>query len=463
MAAGRSAAWTVAALALALALAGPVRAEAPAFRPASLGLPRPPDGGCGGLDGCDTQANAQFSSNPITFYSNFYNPVKPEVGGKRTFTLYIANIGDEPIAKGVVVSLWANRTESVSCRQAADADAEYKLPQIAPFVTYTLKFKVPYSSELAPNATAMMRVFVDSTCEAFNGSSTENQYAISATVVAKGTEYFDVKPTPAAPQQYPYGYEYTPIAADQTPPVPAAGSAFSIKLGFQNLGTAPSPKGLVAHVFSDYPPRLDPCNTTGSVAVELPKIGPGKTKTVAVEGLVAPKAPYGFVTVLVGAKCGTGEPSGFGLYYYGISPSASAVFGGVQVKNQFGLTVKTAPKAPKANDTMTVKVKFLNRGTAEGAIGKVGLWIKPAADWNPARYGGYKGSTVCDYQGLAASADFSDMVVKPGKSKTVTIKDVPVPGPPGWWQVSALADINCTLPSSAAVVRIAPYTAFETI
>ena len=41
----------------------------------------------------------------------------------------------------------------------------------------------------------------------------------------------------------------------------------------------------------------------------------------------------------------------------GVLPSPSAFFGGVRNKGQLTYNIKTTPKAPQANGTMTVKVK----------------------------------------------------------------------------------------------------------
>jgi hypothetical protein len=84
---------------------------------------------------------------------------------------------------------------------------------------------------------------------------------------------------------------------------------------------------------------------------------------------------------------------------------------------------------------------------------------------NPLYEGGaYQGGT-CAYEGFVTSVDFSGVVVKPGKSKTVKIKGVPVPAVAGWYQLSALPDINCTLPGSVLYqlnpYARAPYSAFE--
>jgi hypothetical protein len=100
----------------------------------------------------------------------------------------------------------------------------------------------------------------------------------------------------------------------------------------------------------------------------------------------------------------------------------------------------------------------------------VGVWLTPIAESNALLDGGTSQGAPCTYTGFVASADFSRIVVKPGKSKTVTIPDVPVPAVAGWWQVSALPDINCTLPGSAVVYTQQPnpyakatFAAFEVV
>jgi hypothetical protein len=64
--------------------------------------------------------------------------------------------------QGMVVSVWANKTEPAACGEAG-ADAEYTLPGIAPFETLTLDVKVPFSDALMPRTIATMRIFLDST------------------------------------------------------------------------------------------------------------------------------------------------------------------------------------------------------------------------------------------------------------------------------------------------------------
>jgi hypothetical protein len=77
--------------------------------------------------------------------------------------------------------------------------------------------------------------------------------------------------------------------------------------------------------------------------------------------------------------------------------------------------------------------------------------------------GGIVLGAPCDYNTFAATGNFSGVVVKPGKSKAVKIKDVPVPETAGWWQVSAIADAGCALPASSTVFPAAGYAAFEVV
>ena len=98
----------------------------------------------------------------------------------------------------------------------------------------------------------------------------------------------------------------------------------------------------------------------------------------------------------------------------------------------------------------------------------MGVWLTPIAE-SLALYNGatWRGE-ACAYEDVAASADFSGVVVKPGKSKTVKITGVPVPAVAGWWEVSALPDTNCTLPVPVSLrgnypLFSSPYSAFEVV
>ncbi|GBF96597.1 hypothetical protein Rsub_09343 [Raphidocelis subcapitata] len=385
-------------------------------------------------------------------------------------------MGGSVIPKGMMASFWANKTIPAKCGETADADAEYKLPELKPYETYALKATVPYSSDLMPGAVAKLNIFIDSTCTAWNQSAEHNQDSYSKNVVAKGTDYAFVQ-THLGPrlEEYPSGL-YDRRSFEQSPIVPLGGSTYTAFIRVQNFGTVALPAGVFIQVWpeEDYKNIIPTsCNNTGGISIELPKIGPGKIKTIKVEGLVAPKdftySWLRYTTVLTDSTCKLDKyPASVRDGHYEMLTEPGAYMGGVHIKGQLTYAIKTSPKAPKANTTMTVKVKFENRAAVEGPIGTVAVWLKPASEWQGPKYGGYAGFempfyTPCNYAGFVASADFSDVVIKPGKSKTVKIVGVPVPVTPGWWQVSALPDINCTLPAKKTIRPVAPYASFEVV
>ncbi|GBF99532.1 hypothetical protein Rsub_11966 [Raphidocelis subcapitata] len=383
-------------------------------------------------------------------WTDYLAPLLPEVGGKRTFSVYILNLAHKAIPKGTVVSFFVDKKE-VECGQSGAA-AEYTLPELKPFQTYTLKAKVPFSSDLAPNVKVNMTFFIDSTCAAYKQSIPVD---VPTTVLPQKTEFaFPVVAFPT-PDLYPNGLGNSPVF-ELSPVVPVYGQTYTAFVQVQNLGVFMRVWPYIIDAVS--------CNNTGGVAVELPKIGPGKTKTVKVEGLVPPFQAGSYTSVVLDETCVLrADPTDVAVRYYDILQDApSAYIGGVQAKDQLTFAVKTSPKAPKASDTMTVKVKFQNKADTEGSIGRVGVWIDPVADRNAPFFGAIWKGKPCDYAGFQASADFSDVMIKPGKSKTVKIS-VPVPASAGWWQVSALPDLNCTLPASdeSPFPGFLAFTAFE--
>ncbi|GBG00514.1 hypothetical protein Rsub_13191 [Raphidocelis subcapitata] len=413
-------------------------------------------------------APSSFDGNPLAWWTSHFIPLMPEAGGKRKFTLWIVNVGDKTIPKGTVVSLWANRTLPAACG-VTGADAEYKLPEIVPFKTIALKLTVPYTSDaIAPNAYARMRLFVDSKCSAFN-SSFEDQAHTDTYVVEKGTDYSYLVAVELGPDNLPFGLESVGIY-DTEPKIPITNGLFTASFGIQNIGTATSPEGVKVEVWPKFQfGDMSLCNNTGGLQIDIPKIGAGKSKTIVAEGLKAPPLTEQYdgslVFVLVDSECKTNtKPSDVAAGYYDRMPSSSAYFAGVQAKGQLAYSIKTTPKAPKPNTTMTIKAKFMNWGNVEGAIGQVGLWVMPVEYLAAPLFGGAWYGNPCAYTGLSLTADFSDVVVKPGKSKTIQIKDVRVPAvTPGWYQVSILADTNCTLPASSWVLPWAAYAAFEIV
>ena len=103
----------------------------------------------------------------------------------------------------------------------------------------------------------------------------------------------------------------------------------------------------------------------------------------------------------------------------------------------------------------------MNIAATEGAIGTVGVWLKPALSPSPLLWGGYYSGSRCAYTGLAATAGYPKVVVQPGMTKTLTIRNVPVPAGAGWYELSALPDINCTLPATATSAAVPAFAAFE--
>ncbi|GBF99502.1 hypothetical protein Rsub_12280 [Raphidocelis subcapitata] len=409
---------------------------------------------------------------PFVWWTTYLHPSLPEPGVTRSFTLYVANTGGVTIPKGVVVSIWANRTEVPTCNSTAGADAEYTLPELPAFKTATLKIKVKYPETLLVNETATMRIFLDSTCsvsaESPDGEAGPNQWYGNSQVVAKGTKYAYIAIDMPSPDDFPYGTYYMNVAKTD-PAVLVANNAYSLTLKIRNLGTAPTEDGVVAGIWkSIFDANPSPCTTEKGTAVELPKLGPGKSKTIKVD-LQAPLSsyfgyPYEVLTIFTDATCKLySSPSDVGIQLYQFISPFSAVFVGVQDKAQLTFSVKTSPKQPKANETMTLSVKFRNGGTADGPIGRVAVWYKPAPEWPAPAWGGYWAYDASLYPiDYVAHADFSEPV-KAGRSKVFKLRDVPAPPSPGWWQVSVLPDANATQPGSQELYPTPVYAAFEVL
>ncbi|GBF96587.1 hypothetical protein Rsub_09333 [Raphidocelis subcapitata] len=348
-------------------------------------------------------------------------PYKPEVGSKKTFSVYIVNRGDKVIPKGTMASFWANKTTKAKCGETADADAEYKLPELKPYQAYELKATLPFSSDLIPNMVTNVHFFIDSMCTVWK-ESVEYQFIYETEVQPKNTDFARMATVVGVPNDYASGLLWPP-AFEQFPVKPLGGTTYTAMITVQNIGG------------------------------------------VKVEGLVAPKgSEQSFTTVLSDSKCTLGKkPGGVVFGFYELISVPSAYIGGLKTKDQLTYAIKTTPKAPKANKTMTVKVKFENKADTDAPIGNVAIWLKPAGDAPAITYGGWTEGKNCAYTGFAASADFSGVVLKAGKSNTVKLTDVPVPLMPGWYQVSAMPDINCTLPASREIRPIAAFATFEVV
>jgi hypothetical protein len=122
--------------------------------------------------------------------------------------------------------------------------------------------------------------------------------------------------------------------------------------------------------------------------------------------------------------------------------------------------VKTSPKKPKVNDTMTVKFKIINMGGADGSVGRVEIFTSSVDD----SYGGYYGGERCDPTGFVHSFNTTDLVIKAGKSKMVKITDVPAPGKAGWFGLTVVPDANCLNEAEKdATWQPMPFSAFEVV
>ena len=122
----------------------------------------------------------------------------------------------------------------------------------------------------------------------------------------------------------------------------------------------------------------------------------------------------------------------------------------------------TVLRAPTRQNPLRARSKpfqVINDGGAEGPIGKVALYARKFIDTD----GHYEG-TVCNVTGYVALGDFSDVVLKPGKSKTVKVKDVPVPaGPAGWYELSAVLDAACASPITKDMYLQPAFNSFEVV
>jgi hypothetical protein len=94
-------------------------------------------------------------------------------------------------------------------------------------------------------------------------------------------------------------------------------------------------------------------------------------------------------------------------------------------------------------------------------VGSVAIWISPPGD----SFGGYTNGAPCAYEGFAASADFPDLIVKPGKSARIKVEGVPVPAAPGFWAVTALPDAQCTSGGDAVALlyKMPAYAVVEVV
>lgn len=100
-----------------------------------------------------------------------------------------------------------------------------------------------------------------------------------------------------------------------------------------------------------------------------------------------------------------------------------------------------SPRAPKAGGALRVTVTASNTGSAPGTPGVVGVWVvkmKAAfSPWSDPVHG-----DRCEWSSPAASADFSSTTVAAGKSRSLVIRNVPVPSAPGEYLVAVVVRVR---------------------
>ncbi|GBF91239.1 hypothetical protein Rsub_03559 [Raphidocelis subcapitata] len=448
---------------LVLAAASAVLAGDPAFQPVRIVSrlePQKPAGGAG--PAARQQTTAQSLDYPyLDIWSDWLSPVQPEAGKKQKTTIYATNYGDKPVPAGTIVSIWANRTERARCGETGDVN--YKLPELLPLQTKAIKvaWKVPETP-----GQAIVFIFLDSACTVFNESYRWTQYTFCTTVVAAGTKY-----TYLQAARLPYWME----ADNFEPKYPPSNTTCKANVGVVNLGTAPTEAGVKMGVYYDWsaiPANVtSDCTYPGQISVDLPKIAPGKTKVVPVEGIKVPnRNDAAFLEILVfmdvTCKLSPAPNSGYFSSVARISSGPGAVLASLQQKGQLYYPIKTTPKKPKVNETMTVKVKIANLGDADGPVGRVAIFATAIVDPSQLSFdiGRCDPSLPSLYNGLTFSANTTDLVIKAGKSKMVKIADVPVPATAGWWALVVVPNADCANEAEKGLVYPPlPYNAFEVV
>ncbi|GBF89808.1 hypothetical protein Rsub_02512 [Raphidocelis subcapitata] len=385
---------------------GAVLADEPAFKPARLvsrfEAQLPAADGARSARPEDTRVlDVGYTAD---YYSDWFIPIRPEAGKKQKATLYFTNWGDK-------------------CGDTGEVN--YKLPELAPLQTKAIKasWKMPDTPGVA-----VVLVFVDSACTAFNQTGEEGQASFYTTVVEAGTEYAYLQVA------LPYNGDFGLVAFGAFSPMyPPANSTYTANIPLVNLGTAPSVAGVKMGLYTSgqIPENASTdCTYPGEYSADIPKIGPGKTKVVAVEGMQAPLKDLNII-----------------LFVF--------------------TDITTTPKKPKINGTMTVKVKITNVGDAEGPVGRIVVFTTSIED---ARYVplfiGYRCDPILPewVPGSTYSFNTTGIVIKAGKSKTVKITDMPVPDTAGWWGLTVVPDADCINEAEGGMFAPAlPYSSFEAV
>ncbi|GBF97616.1 hypothetical protein Rsub_10752 [Raphidocelis subcapitata] len=379
-------------------------------------------------------ATVQASLNSRIYTDSFTVPSRPVPGEKFKWSLWFENLGNTTLAS-VLVSVWANSTDPVPCG-AAGADYSVTLKNVKPrqVKAITAKLKAP-----AAEGAARVRAAFDSDCKI---ATAPVEYTAAYSVNA--TETWNVMPVN-------YDPEILGRLDVVTLTMPVVGQPFELGVEFKNTGQLPSPDGLKVGLWYSYVWSTWRCGLEPNVTFTLPKIGPGKTYTAKVQ-LVAPQPRGGanLVYYEVDPYCEYPEfprTEGIQYTYYDSSYAPMPWIWGAKHKKYGDLAFKLAPASPKAGATAKAKLTVTNIGNTPGVVGQVKVWlIKNDYSWPPITVPGDR----CNYTGEMASASFNATTIEVGKTKKITVPDVPIPSVPGSYYLVAEFDTACVNPYSSA-------------
>ncbi|GBF99720.1 hypothetical protein Rsub_12433 [Raphidocelis subcapitata] len=380
---------------------------------------------------CAMAATVEASLNTRIYWDSFPVPGRPVPGEKIKWTLWLENLANTTL-DSVLVSVWANSTDPVPCG-GAGADYSVTLKNVKPrqVKAITAKLKAPDAE-----GAARVRAAFDSDCD-----KEPIQYYVDYSVGANET--WNV-----APVNYDLNGRTDITSFD----MPVIGQPFELAADFKNLGQKPSPDGLKVGVWYK-PLKAWECGLAPNVTFTLPKIGPGKTYTAKVQ-LVGPEPRFprygSAVQFEVDPYCEYPEfPRTEGVQYTFFDTSYAPMpwIWGAQKKKYGDLAFKLAPASPKAGATAKAKLTVTNIGNTPGVVGQVKVWlIKNEYSWPSITVPGDR----CNYTGEIASASFNDTIVEVGKTKKITVPDVPIPSVPGSYYLVAEFDTACVNPYSLA-------------
>jgi hypothetical protein len=355
------------------------------------------------------------------YIDSFTVPARPGPGDKFTWTVWFENLANIT-RESIVVSFWANSTDKEPCG-ASGAGKTITLKNVKPREIRTITAKLT-----APEAegAARARVAIDPDCQMVaEPAQTTVDYSVNS------NKTWDVVPV-----------NYNAVTnrlTVSTLTMAIVGQPFELASEFFNAGQLPSPDGLKVGVWYKYIWSTWQCGLEPNVTFTLPKIAPGKSYTVKVP-LVA-QAPSSVGTSLVYFEvdpyCEYPEfprTGGTQYTYYDSSYAPMPRIWGAERSKYGDLAFKLAPASPKAGVTAKAKLTVTNLGNAPGVVGQVKVWLVPNEySWPSIKLPGER----CNYTGEAASATFNDTTIEPGKTKKITVPDVPIPSAPGSYYLAA--------------------------